>query len=380
MQKGGMGVGSVTKTGIVNRPYLPEKIKNDTAAKGGKAVNQTDTPPVTNQDSVDLSTDWKEMEDIKKAVNETIEALKKEYSNISIITGGSLDAAGLVQTAVNLGKGNHLILSQEFIDRMCSSEEEFIDCKEILIEILDQLNEGDKVSKASGAYVEEGQATFWMVPEEQSNSIMDQYKQQQEMINKMNESLKSSKKQKDYRYTVNPASYNPAGVYASLAKASTKAGIQKVMGDAHRAMGSLRLISCLGDDEDRMKARAAMRSYQKLLFRGRQKMNRLSREEILEVRRKRAQKNMEEKKEAQIRAELKKRRTSRHTADGAIRLEGRLDSYGILWRRRNEYEKEYEAIVGTGTVPEAGISTGGGIEAGGSFTAEQVTVFSPVSF
>lgn len=385
-------MGSVVKTGMTGSAYLAKvnKSKEDVASRGISADGAKERQQVQNRDMVEIAEEGTENIDWKQKAQEKLEEIKKKYGNVSCTEGKLPNGMDLKQLAAQLGPGAHLIISKEFMDRMGASEEDYYECSEILTEIFKQLSLSSAAEKASGAILSGDQVTFWSVPKKKEE-ILDTLKKQQEetsnnTVSKMMEALKENKSSKDYRYSVSPGAYDTAGNYSSLAKAGSRTAVNRVMGDVRRNISSLSLVACLGDDEDRPKARAAMRSLQKLLVRGHQKLGRLRREELLAVRQKRARERNLERQEQQIRLELKKKRMERSTADGAIELEGRLDSQGISWQKRRldrieELRDRLEsgAYMGGvepvgGSIPEMPAGQGGG------FTAESVEVSEAISF
>ena len=86
-----------------------------------------------------------------------------------------------------------------------------------------------------------------------------------------------------------------------------------------------------------------MKSLERLLLLANKKMRRFDDEQLTEIRRKRAQEDKE--KEMQAALELKRRRTSRATGDGAILTEGRLNRVSLpahwSWAEEQRLKKLY---------------------------------------
>lgn len=341
------------------------------------------------KDSAAFSGDWKEKVDLGKSVSQLLDELKKQYPNISITTG-DINPADLKKLAASSGSGAHLIISQGFLDAMSASKENFAEYKDILTEILEQLSSGTPFSRASGAYLEKDQVTYWTVPEkddvysklENAQKLIEDFKKQ------MQDNLSGNSSKINTRYTASSTDYDTAGKYSQLAGAASRSAVQTVMGDAQRSIGSLRLVSCLGDKEEQAKARAAIRSLQKLLLRGRKKISRIREEEILSARKKRAQERREEERVRKMKAELKKKQQARLTADGAIRMEGKLGAYESYWRlkARIAQEEQWDSCglsadaLGSVGLPDGGGMADAGIAGGGGFTAGEVIVSAPISF
>lgn len=341
------------------------------------SVREGLTAPVPKKDSVQLSEEWKERAVLSRSAFELLDELRKQYADITITAGvsGNLD---LREMAVERGSGTYLVITQGFLDRMTESAESFADYRDVLLEALYQLDQGQPFYQASGAYLEEKQVSFWHVPKKDGQyseleKLGDQLKRFQEQNQKA-----SSLDNRKVRYSVSPEDYNTAGKFARLASASTRQHVMTVMSDAYRSIANLRVAGYLGDKEEQQKARAAIRSLQKLLMRGRRKMSRLQEEELLRARKKRAHAQQELEKEQKIKAEIRKKQQMRHQADGAICKEGELDAYWNIWKQRKweESQEQYEA-VSVGKI-SAGLPEAGAADLAG-FGAEEVVVSAPIA-
>ena len=196
-----------------------------------------------------------------------------------------------------LEKGQFLVVTRDFLDRMGRDAGEYERCKAVLKETACRLAQGGSASVSEGVCLDASGKRTWVVPaagKQDSGPKED---------NTGDTGLPGSPGKQSWESEWNlrktsAASYAVSGHYGSLARAGTRGQVQKVLGDVHRSIGNLRLAACFGDDEERMKAGRAIRSLQKLLARGNRKIRRLDRESSLKRQKKHAEKARKEKKGA----------------------------------------------------------------------------------
>lgn len=336
-----------------------------------------------NRDVAELSTEWNQTI-ARSAISDLFGVLSKDYPGIVILErrpGGTQDVR---QMAAELGQGSYVVVSSEFLERMGRSRKDFEACKSALKEALRSLSSGKKDVAGQGIYLGEDKAASWYVP---ARTGADVAKKMAEALKQKNTGTMSGspgtgakQPESEYRKKV-VVSYSTMNHFAGLARAGSKSEVKKVMGDAQRSIGRLRLASVYGDEKERVKARKALRSLQKLLARGSRKIRKLDQEELLGVRKKRAEKARKEKKVRQIQLELKKRRSARKGADYRLIQEGLSDTYRILGGRRDHRDYEAERLEGSvgsysGGFVDAGAAVAGGME----FTAAEVIVSSETTF
>ena len=150
------------------------------------------------------------------------------------------------------------------------------------------------------------------------------------------------------------------------------------MSEAYQNMASLRLVTCFGEAKERAKAYKAIRSLEKLMVRSRQKIRHLDQENLLTLRKRRAQKKQQEEKVRQIQQELKKKQTQRKLRDRRIVREGEEADQEI--RRLKSYLSHMENTQ-ENLHAVSGAETGGGDFLGETaVSAEQIAVSEPVAF
>lgn len=316
------------------------------------------------------------------AVLDYLRGLKKDYPGVTILIQDREDAGDLKQLAASLGKGRFLVVTKEFLERMGRDEGEYERCKAELRNMADWLALKGDTSLSDGVYLDAADKKTWMVPAagKQNSGQNMKFSGPVSLLPGHENGVRRS--ELDVRRHVS-VSYATSSHYGSLARAGTKGEVQKVLGDVHRSIGNLRLASCFGSEEERVKAGRAIRSLQKLLARGNKKIKRLDQESNLKRREKHAEKARKEKKVLQIRLEMKKRRAARYRADYGLVQEGRADSFYILGAGKHrtwEEERAEQEIQGMGVMGDGFSSPG--FEGGGavSFDASNVVISDGGSF
>lgn len=328
---------------------------------------------------------FSEQPDWKSMAQELLDSLKQKYPGVDMVILENYSKDLLAGTAAGLGKGTHLIVTQDFLDRMGGSKEGYYKCKEVLTQLMGQLSSGQTESEGRGAVLEGDRITFWSASPSQKKEEPaggHGFNTVQAMLERMKEGIEKSKNSR--RMSSRHSSYLASASYGRLAGASTKAQVKYVMSEAHRTMGSLRLAVSLGDDKERSKARSAIAAQQKLLVRGSRKLRKLDEETLLKMRRKRAEQNDLRKKAAYLKQELERKRASRGSADSSIRAEGQLhdlnDALRFKNRHKSEREEMLDQIATTSPSVDTGIASPGISMDMGGFTAADVVVSETISF
>lgn len=350
--------------GIINR-LLPSPGSHSPgmAAAGQKNnITHADSRPVSahQPDHTDLSAEWTRTDDTDVLVRQMLSAFKERYPHIDIFISGELDRDGLREAAAALGERKHLVLSEAFLENMQNSQEAYEKGKSVLIQLLSRLSASDGTCRAEGFYVGGNEAFYWSakpspiqedtvpVPPEKDNSLFP--------WNSTNQSGAASSSPlygKTGKVSLKIISHS----YNNLAGARTKGQVQTVMSRARRDIANLRLSACFGDSQERMKARAAISSMQKLLQRGGRKIRRLNETELAALRQKRAQKRQERSREMALMIERKKMEARRRSADECIRKEGQLEELNQSFRFRRYGRHGYDEPAGDiPYVPEPALS------------------------
>lgn len=351
------------------------------ANKKRQEIKEEEGPEgLPSKDRVEFSGQWNEME-WSDAVQKALDDLKTQYPSLHIIIDEGNNSDNLSALAAGLGKGTHLVLSRKFLERMGSGAEEFAKCSSVLSGVVKQLQNPKKGILASGAYIGENQAKTWFVEKKQEE------KPKEEKENWLFKSLSNASQnhaKEDLLKIKVSSSFGVSRHYSRLSGARSKGQVRTVMADVQRSIGNLQMTAAYGDDEERVKASRALRSLKKLLTRGGRKISRLNKEELVALRKKRAEKRNEERKAQAARLELKKRQAARAGADNSLVKEGRADEAYIRgyrhYRRLKEYDIEKQIPIET-LPPElpGGFEGGmGGMDAG--FTPADVTVSESISF
>lgn len=318
----------------------------------------------------------------EEAVLDYLQGLKKDYPGVTILIQDREDTGDLKQLAASLGKGRFLVVTTEFLERMGLDEREYERCKAELKNMADWLALKGNTNVSEGGYLDAEDKKTWVVPAtgKQSSGQNMKFSGTGSLLPGLENGVRKS--EIDVRKHIS-VSYATSSHYGSLARAGTKGEVQKVLGDVHRSIGNLRLASCFGSEEERVKAGRAIRSLQKLLARGNKKIKRLDQESNLKLKEKHAEKERKEKKVLQIRLEMKKRRAARYRADYGLVQEGHADSFYILGAGKHrtwEEERAEKEIQGMGAMGDGFSSPG--LEGGGavSFDASDVVISDGGSF
>ena len=272
-----------------------------------------------------------------------LSSLQEKYPGIGIFITGELDKDSLRNAAASLGEGSYLLVSDSFLQKMQNSQEDYEKGKSILVQLLNRLSSCEAPGRAQGFYAA-GQETLYWTAEASADKSGQVQKEQNTNAFSWNGTRQDSS---DISKTI----YSKSGKvslkvishsYNNLAGARTKGQVQTVMSRARRDIANLRLAASFGDSEERMKARTAISSMQKLLQRGGRKIRRLNEAELTALRQKRAQKRQEDSRALKLKLERKKMETRRRTADACIRKEGQLEelNQSFRFRRYNRYDPD----------------------------------------
>ena len=381
-------------------------------SEGGKSNRETEglrSSASLSSDKVELSMDRSQPVP-GTVISDYLHTLAQDFPGVSLLIkqtgeemGAGIGTEELKRLAAELGNGKYVMISQEFLERMGKNGEEFDRCAAILTGMMRRLTAGNdseggnesgsRISAGRGVWLGGDRAVFWSLPESSGNDFLKKMAEKSScagagipeaaVLHGMPEKGQKTSGT-DFRKPVT-VSCASMGHYSGLARASSKGEVKKVMGDIHRSIGNLRLASCFGDEKERLKARQALNSLQKLLARGNRKIKKLEEEELLGIRKKRAEKARKEKRVRQIKLELKKRRSARLRADSRLVQEGISDTYMIFgdWRNRNDYEAELPGAGSdfmTGAAGGTDIGTGTGAGAGDGFSAADVAITAEMVF
>lgn len=302
-------------------PYQEALSKPQHSRDESKAIPPSDA--ASRKDCTDLSSEWGTKENAQALLDELLRSFGRNYPGLDIFITDNLDKTSLPDEAAALGDGTHLLLSREFLEEMKSSQVAYQKGKAVLIRLIGQLSDGSN-SRAQGVYVGREEALFWSAPavqqvhsgEASPPSFLKQLWTEQESARKSYSDMRKN----NAKVSLQTISHS----YTSLSAARTKGQVQSVIAKTQRNIASLRLTASLGESDERMKARAAIASMQKLLQRGGRKIRRLNEEELVRLRQKRAQRMNEQKKALQLKLEREMMRARRRSADGAIKRKASL--------------------------------------------------------
>lgn len=368
-----------TETESGNERVAQIKREENAAAPNPGSAKETEG----NFDSVSIKDGWQEKKEVEAAVRQMLKSLRKNFPQITIWTEQE-DSGGrdiTAELAEEMGEGIYLFLSDSFLESMKAGSESFDKKSQILLEVMHRLSRSFAGGATAGAYLEENQAVFWKMsekpqtPREPAQSVRFANSAEQELPAYMKDFNTSRLKLK-----CGPVSYNTAAAYAKLAHAKSKSAVQTVMQQTQRQIASLRLLAAFSTGEEAAKAKAALRSYQKLLLRGNTKMHKLDEAQLTEHRRKKAVENQDLDKAGFWADQVRRKRVSRKIGDGALLKEGQLEQLQIPGYHKKKYHvRESGYVPQTAPVvlpPVTSVQAGGMRETGGSeFTVVEIQSF-----
>ena len=276
---------------------------------------------------------------------EFLKRLQAAHPELQIVISDGPAACGddlLSRTLRDMGDGYALLLSREFMARLGADEGA---CRRKAQAVLEVVRRLGRFQKGAAAWLGEEAAAVLMrtsdAEEERTGWVQAWGRRQEEALSDL---LPSSAAQEQAKSgSPRSACYQTGAAYSKLAGAKTKTAVQSVAAEVRRSISALKLVAAYGDDKARLKAKKALKSLERLLLLANKKMRRFDDEQLTEIRRKRAQEDKE--KEMQAALELKRRRTSRATGDGAILTEGRLNRVSLpahwSWAEEQRLKKLY---------------------------------------
>ncbi|MBC5689379.1 hypothetical protein H8S37_10665 [Mediterraneibacter sp. NSJ-55] len=285
-------------------------------------------------------------------LQQLIETLKKEYPQIHFKTeqaGTGAERDIIADALEEMSEGYVLFLSEEFLS--AGGKGSYEKKEKMLIECVKRLA---AYRVPAGVFLEEDRAVFWQ-KEKAEEAALGICKETARAGAEIDSTLPSPSERLWAKSGLSvSSSYNVAAAYSRLAGAKTKSTVQTVMQQTRRDITSLKFLSLYGDEKERIKARAAVKSLQKLLLRGRVKIESFEEEHLTDARRKKAERREERKRELQALLELKRHRTARHSRDGAIRMEGRLEKLNVP----GYYDREKQKLYASPPMKSAAVETG----------------------
>lgn len=285
-----------------------------------------------------------------KLWEQLIDRMQERYPGISIVEAEAADMKDMLEkTADQMGDGCYLILSDGFMKSMEASEENYERKTKALIQMLHRLSK-ENVQGLSGAWLEEGKAVFWQVerPDKDAQNMQRQIEQVKQMFpgtgtEETKYTGSSLARNENLRLHVSPSAFRVSSVYARVAHARSQGGVRNALQEVQRNLGSLRLVSAFGNDEERLKARKAIQSLQKLLMRGNAKIKQIAKEELLQKKERRALEERRQEEAKQLAMELKERRKSRKIKDQVLLNEGRAEEN--KWKQYHAYDPQSVPVL-----------------------------------
>lgn len=367
-------------------PYIPLPAsgkKNVCSEKKGAAPPEISGPPpsVFVQDVVNISEKDSQTGNLAASAQEVLKELAQNYPGISITVSEDSGGRSTAEIAAEAGAGLHIIISREFMDRMSSSQEEFDTCIKILLETVTRLNSLQGKGKGAGVYLDEKKASFWQViPENGDNqTAASQIGGQSQGLLELMQSLSGKKDGGPIKMSSGSSpSSNVASIYAKVARASSQFDVREALSKARREIMSLQMTAAMGEDKEQVKARAAIRSLNKLLVRGNQKIKKLDKEQMLAIRRQRARQREELEEAREMEQERQRMKRRRRNEDNKLVEDGRREKNHID-RSDSGYGSPVPDMPAA-TPPVNVQDMGSAAMTGGDFCAADVMISAEISF
>lgn len=296
-------------------------------------------------DTVVLQRTPQTREQAKEWFRNFLDRLKAVYPELHIITPDRKAGSGhnlLTQALKDMGEGYVLFLSGDFLESLGTEQGAYRLNAQAVLEAV----------KRMGCY-QDG-VTVWMGEDaavfltrqsdkkpENVGPITDWSQRQEKYLADMLPSPSEQALMKSR--ALSSAYYQTATAYSRLANAKTKTAVETVVTEVWQSIHALKLTAAYGDDKLRIKAKKAIRALEKLLLRADKKIRRFDEERLTDLRRKRAQENRQKSEALAAELEMKRRKTTRATGDGAILTEGRLNNVSIPgyrnWAEEHRHKK-----------------------------------------
>lgn len=169
--------------------------------------------------------------------------------------------------------------------------------------------------------------------------------------------LGQAKESSNFKMSVSVPDDSVGQLATELARSETKMNVLQVSSKAMRALGNLKIAYALSEGEDKEKIGQMIRRMQKLTRQIQKKMKNLTKEEQLELQRKRAEKRQQLEKEMEIRKEISKRKRKRR------REENQYASKEVIQDRKEALQETLDSIAGLGSSSSAAAAAEGLVSA-----------------
>ena len=353
-------------------------IYNTPAPWGRQAACAAQRPPqamhtAENRDRLQICRTANEKAATNAAFAEFLSQLQQAYPDVRIITETSAADAErdiLAEALQSHEDGYLLIISKEFMESLHAGKESYERKTNALLACIKKLV---AYREPTGLWLEDDRAVFWQTAPNRPAAAGQTPAQPAAL--QVSQMLPSAPKRNEPKVKLGTASpYRTAASYARMAQARNKAAVQTVMQQTQRDIALLKLMSVYAGDKDRQKAKAAIRSLQKLLLRGNKKIAKFNDEQMTQLRMKRAHKKAQQEKELQAALELKRQKKSRAVFDGVIRKEGQLEQLnGRPLYHKHKWLTERDTAAKILPLPSF-CPTSAPLPAAAEFSAAEVTV------
>ena len=182
--------------------------------------------------------------------------------------------------------------------------------------------------------------------EEDEKSLLSSLLGNQEEESFLDSLLAQVKESSNFKMSVSMPDDSTGQLATELARSETKMNVLQVSSKAIRALGTLKIAYALSSGEDKEKIGRMIR-----------RLKNLSKEEQLELQRKRAEKRQQQEKELEIRKEITKRKRKRR------REENHYASKEVMQDRKEALQETLDSIAGLGSSSAAAAAAEGLVSA-----------------
>lgn len=180
--------------------------------------------------------------------------------------------------------------------------------------------------------------------EKEGRSLLEMIRDAQEKADAQRETLKMPKDSTRYGDA-------PLEAYARLARAKTSAEVNSASGYARRRLSQFK-AALRTDSENSAKIKAAINQLQKAINRGERKKRELSKEQVAELRRKRAAWQEKKNLEIRLRQELTRKKTQRMIRESGYSQEAEVSNRlaAQMTATQMELRQQFQSVTGASTL------------------------------
>lgn len=263
-------------------------------------------------------------------IQEYLAELSKKYDNLSIQVG-NFKPNDIGQMISKNPVGNHLWISQDFLEQMEKDPEAFEKGKQLIEQsIQEMLQPTQQGIVGTGTLLTQNKKNSWEV---KLPTPQDLAEQELQAAKKMYDKLEQAKKQNDkyqkqLRAKKVASLMNSASqIYSRLARSNGTQQVRGVISSASAKLNQARSAMNKADSQERRQLQMLSQQLQTAIGRSRNKIKQLNTEQYLENREKQARKQQELKEATQIKHILKRKKSARSSREYGYMQQAGIESY-----------------------------------------------------